>query len=46
VTRAVIDPGVLVPAFISSRRAAPALLVDALLDGRFEAVVTPNSLLS
>jgi putative PIN family toxin of toxin-antitoxin system len=42
VTRVVIDPGVLVSAFISSRRAAPALLVDALLDGRFEMVVTPK----
>jgi len=31
VTRVVIDPGVLVSAFISPRKAAPALLVDAFL---------------
>lgn len=40
-TRVVIDPGVLVSAFISSRKAAPALLVDAFLDGHFEMVVSP-----
>jgi len=42
VTRVIVDPGVLVSAFISSRRAAPVLLVDAFLDGRFEMVVTPK----
>lgn len=40
-TRVVIDPGVLVSAFISPRKAAPALLVDAFLDGRFEMLVSP-----
>lgn len=33
VTRVVIDPGVLVSAFISPKKSAPALLVDAILDG-------------
>jgi len=42
VTRVVIDPGVLVSAFISTRKAAPALLVDALLDGHFEMIVSPK----
>jgi predicted nucleic acid-binding protein len=42
VIRVVIDPGVLVSAFISSRRAAPALLVDAFLDGHFEMLVSPT----
>jgi uncharacterized protein len=42
VTRVVIDPGVLVSAFISPRKAAPALLVDALLDGHFEMIVSPT----
>jgi putative PIN family toxin of toxin-antitoxin system len=41
VTRVVIDPGVLVSAFISPKRAAPALLVDAFLDGDVEVVVCP-----
>lgn len=41
-TRVVIDPGVLVSAFISPRKAAPALLVDALLDGHFEMLVSPK----
>lgn len=41
-TRVVIDPGVLVSAFISSRKAAPALLVDAFLDGHFEMLVSPK----
>lgn len=41
-TRVVIDPGVLVSAFISPRKAAPALLVDALLDGHFEMIVSPK----
>lgn len=41
-TRVVIDPGVLVSAFISPRKAAPALLMDALLDGHFEMVVSPT----
>lgn len=39
--RVVIDPGVLVSAFISSKRAAPALIVEALLDGRIAAVASP-----
>jgi putative PIN family toxin of toxin-antitoxin system len=42
VTRVVIDPGVLVSAFISPRKAAPALLVDAFLDGHFEMLVSPQ----
>jgi putative PIN family toxin of toxin-antitoxin system len=42
VTRVVIDPGVLVSAFISPRKAAPALLVDAFLDGHFEMLVSPK----
>jgi uncharacterized protein len=41
VTRVVIDPGVLVSAFISPRKASPALLVDAFLDGHFEILVSP-----
>ena len=41
-TRVVIDPGVLVSAFISPRKAAPALLVDAFLDGHFEMLVSPK----
>ena len=41
-TRVVIDPGVLVSAFISPRKAAPALLVDAFLDGHFEMLVSPE----
>lgn len=40
-TWVVIDPGVLVSAFISPRKAAPALLVDAFLDGHFDIVVSP-----
>jgi uncharacterized protein len=42
VTRVVIDPGVLVSAFVSPRKAAPALLVDAFLDGHFEMLVSPK----
>jgi putative PIN family toxin of toxin-antitoxin system len=42
VTRVVIDPGVLVSAFISPKKAAPALLVDAFLDGRLEVLVSPT----
>jgi putative PIN family toxin of toxin-antitoxin system len=42
VTRVVIDPGVLVSAFISPRRASPAILVDAFLDGRFEVLISPT----
>ena len=38
-TRVVIDPGVLVSAFISPRKAAPALLVDAVLDGSLDVLV-------
>jgi putative PIN family toxin of toxin-antitoxin system len=41
VTRVVIDPGVLVSAFISPRKAAPALLVDAILDGSLDVLVCP-----
>ncbi len=40
-TRVVIDPGVLVSAFISPKKTSPALLVDALLDGQFEMLVSP-----
>lgn len=39
--RVVIDPGVYVSAFISPRRAAPGLVVEALLDGHIEALVSP-----
>lgn len=39
--RVVIDPGVYVSAFISPRRAAPAIVVEALLDGEIEALVSP-----
>jgi putative PIN family toxin of toxin-antitoxin system len=41
VTRVVIDPGVLVSAFISPKKAAPALLVHAVLDGSLELLVSP-----
>jgi len=41
VIRVVIDPGVYVSAFISPRRAAPAIVVEALLDGHIEALVSP-----
>ncbi len=40
-TRVVIDPGVLVSAFISPKKAAPGLLVDAFLDGRLDVIVCP-----
>ncbi len=40
-TRVVIDPGVLVSAFISPKKSAPALLVDALLDGNLDVLVCP-----
>jgi len=43
VIRVVFDPGVLVSAFISPR-AAPAELVQAWRDGRFELVVSPKLL--
>lgn len=39
-TRVVIDPGVLVSAFISPKKAAPALLVDAFLDGKLDVLVS------
>lgn len=39
--RVVIDPGVYVSAFISPRRAAPGMVVEALLDGEIEALVSP-----
>jgi putative PIN family toxin of toxin-antitoxin system len=41
VTRVVIDPGVLVSAFISPNKAAPALLVDAIFDGSIDMLVCP-----
>jgi putative PIN family toxin of toxin-antitoxin system len=41
VTRVVIDPGVLVSAFISPKKAAPALLMDAVLDGSLDVLVCP-----
>lgn len=40
-TRVVIDPGVLVSAFIFLKKAAPALLVDAVLDGNLDVLVCP-----
>jgi putative PIN family toxin of toxin-antitoxin system len=40
--RVVIDPGVLVSPFISPRKAAHALLVDAFLDVHFEMLVSPE----
>lgn len=40
-TLVVIDPGVLVSAFISPKKAAPALLVDAVFDGSLDALVCP-----
>ena len=39
--RVVIDPCVLVSAFISPKKAAPALLVDAILDGNLDVLVSP-----
>ncbi len=39
--RVVIDPGVYVSAFISPRRAAPAIVVEALLDGHVDVLVSP-----
>ncbi len=41
-TRVAIDSGVVVSAFIPPRKAAPALLVDAFLDGHFEMIVSPT----
>jgi putative PIN family toxin of toxin-antitoxin system len=41
VTRVVIDPGVLVSAFISPKKAAPAQLVDAVFDGSLDALACP-----
>jgi putative PIN family toxin of toxin-antitoxin system len=38
----VIDPGVLVSAFISPTTAAPALLVEAVFDGRVTAVASQH----
>lgn len=40
-TQFVIDPGVLVSAFISSKKTAPALLADAILDGNLDVLVCP-----
>jgi uncharacterized protein len=42
VIRVVIDPGVYVSAFISPRRAAPGIVVEALLDGDVGALVSPK----
>jgi putative PIN family toxin of toxin-antitoxin system len=42
VTRVVVDPGVLVSAFISPRKAAPVILIDAILDGKIELVASPT----
>lgn len=39
--RLVIDPGVLLSAFISPRRSAPSLIVEAILDGRIDALACP-----
>lgn len=39
--RVVIDPGVFVSAFISPKRAAPALAIEAMIDGHIEAIVSP-----
>jgi putative PIN family toxin of toxin-antitoxin system len=41
-TRIVVDPGVLVSAFISPHKAAPAILMDAILDGNVELVLSPT----
>jgi putative PIN family toxin of toxin-antitoxin system len=41
VTQVVIDPGVLVSAFISPKKAAPALLVDAVFDGNLDVLACP-----
>jgi uncharacterized protein len=41
VKRLVIDPGVLLSAFISPRRSAPSLIVEAILDGRIDALACP-----
>jgi uncharacterized protein len=41
VIRVVIDPGVYVSAFISPRRAAPGIVVEALLDGDIDALMSP-----
>ncbi len=40
-TRAVLDPNVLVSAFISQRGSAPDLIVRAWREGAFELVVSP-----
>jgi putative PIN family toxin of toxin-antitoxin system len=42
VIRAVVDPGVFVSAFVSPRRAAPSLIVEAVLDGQMEALLCPT----
>jgi putative PIN family toxin of toxin-antitoxin system len=41
VTRAVVDPGVLVAALISPRSAAPGHIVRAWAEGEFELVISP-----
>jgi putative PIN family toxin of toxin-antitoxin system len=41
VIRVVIDPGVYVSAFISPRRAAPGIVVEALLDGDIDVLISP-----
>jgi putative PIN family toxin of toxin-antitoxin system len=42
VTQVVLDPGVLVSAFISPKKAAPALLVDAILEGTLDLLICPT----
>jgi hypothetical protein len=37
------DPGVLVSAFISPSKAAPALLIEAVLDGKLDLVVSEST---
>jgi putative PIN family toxin of toxin-antitoxin system len=41
VIRAVVDPSVLVSAFIGRRDASPGRLVDAWIDARFTMIVSP-----
>jgi putative PIN family toxin of toxin-antitoxin system len=41
VKRLIIDPGVLLSAFISPRRSAPALIVEAVFDGQITILACP-----
>jgi uncharacterized protein len=41
VTRAVVDPGVFISAFIGNAQGAPSRLVHALLAGEFELIAAP-----